>query len=311
MSTRYYAAAMQTSLPAIRDREGVDARVRELVAMAEGTLAGYEPFHDVRLFVFPEFAHCAPLHPTAAELLARTAVRPEDHVAPYERFCRANGAYVQTGTFIEHDPAYPGALFNTTLLVGPGGVLGRYRKVNPWLPWEVHASPHDVPGYAEPLFPVFDTELGRLGCAICYDWLFPEVLRQLASDGAEVLLRVSAYMDPWGAQPPMDWWTLFNRARAAENTAYVVAANQAAQLHDYPPFSWPGGSMVVDFDGRILAQAEPGPFAKAVVAPIDIAALRSERARRRGHGTIGHLRTEAYDYLSRPRHPAGGFRGPC
>ena len=67
-----------------------------------------------------------------------------------------------------------------------------------------------------------------------------------------------------------------NRARAAENTAYVVAANQGASLEHYPPFSWPGGSMVVDYDGRILAQADPGPGEKIVVAPIDIDALRRE-----------------------------------
>ncbi|MFM7800231.1 MAG: nitrilase-related carbon-nitrogen hydrolase [Planctomycetota bacterium] len=303
---RYYAAAMQTSLPALKDREGVPGRVAELVKMAEGTLAGYAPFHDVRLFVFPEFVHCAPMYVSVAELLARTAVRPEDHVAPYERFCKANGVFVQTGSFIEHDPKYPGAVFNTTLLVGPTGVLARYRKVNPWIPWEVHASPHDIPGYAEELFPVADTEIGRLGCAICYDRLFPEALRQLAANGAEVLIRVSAYMDPWGAQPPMDWWTLFNRARAAENTACVGAANQAANVPDYPPFSWPGGSMVVDYDGRVLAQAEPGPFTKVVVGPIDIGALRAERTRRMGHDMLGHLRTEAYTYMNRPRFPGQG-----
>ena len=71
-----------------------------------------------------------------------------------------------------------------------------------------------------------DTEIGRLGVATCYDWLFPEAIRQLALAGAEVLIRVSAYMDPWGATPPMDWWTLVNRCRALENLAYVVAANQ-------------------------------------------------------------------------------------
>ena len=303
---RYYAAAMQTSLPSLRDRVGVAGRVAELVTMAEGALVGYGPFHDLRLFVFPEFVHGVPVYPTVEELRARLTVRPEDFAGPYERFCRQNGVFVQTGTFLEEDPKYPGAVFNTTLLVGPGGILAKYRKVNPWIPWEVNASPHDIPGYAEPFFPVVDTEIGRLGCAICYDWLFPEVLRQMAMDGAEVLIRVSAYMDPWGAQAPMDWWTLFNRARAVENTAYVVAANQAAQLPDYPPFSWPGSSMVVDFDGRVLAQAEPGPFTKVVVAPVDIAALRAERARRRGHDMRGHLRTEAYGYLSHPGFPRAG-----
>ena len=75
-----------------------------------------------------------------------------------------------------------------------------------------------------------DTPIGRLGCAICYDWLFPEAMRQLAANGAEVLIRVSAYMDPWGATEPMAWWTVINRARAIENVAYVVAANQGASL---------------------------------------------------------------------------------
>ena len=168
-------------------------------------------------------------------------------------------------------------MFNTTCLIGPDGILSRYRKVNPWLPWEVHASPHDLAGYDEPLFPVVETEIGRLGAAICYDWLFPEAIRALALGGAEVLIRVSAYMDPWGATPPLDWWTLFNRTRAVENFAFVVAANQGASAEHYPPFSWPGGSMIVDFDGRILAQADPGPGEKIVVGPIDLAALRAER----------------------------------
>ena len=108
--------------------------------------------------------------------------------------------------------------------------------MNPWLPFELHASPHDLEGYAEPLFPVADTPIGRIGCAICYDWLFPEAIRQLAANGAEVLVRVSAYMDPWGATEPMDWWTIVNRCRALENTAYVVAANQGASLRHYPPY---------------------------------------------------------------------------
>ena len=106
--------------------------------------------------------------------------------------------------------------------------------MNPWLPWELHTSPHDLAGYDEPLFPVVETEIGRLGAAICYDWLFPEAIRALALAGAEVLIRVSAYMDPWGATPPLDWWTLFNRARAVENFAFVVAANQGASARQLP-----------------------------------------------------------------------------
>jgi predicted amidohydrolase len=55
--------------------------------------------------------------------------------------------------------------------------------------------------------------------------------------------------------------------------------------------------MIVDFDGRILSQADPGPGEKIVVGPIDLAALRAERLRRRGHHFLSHLRAEAYTEL--------------
>ena len=204
---------------------------------------------------------------------------------------------------LEADQRWPGVVFNTTCLIGPEGILYKYRKVNPWIPYEVHASPHDLPGYDEPLFPVADTPIGRIGCAICYDWLFPEAIRQLAANGAEVLVRVSAYMDPWGATEPMNWWTIVNRCRALENLAFVVAANQGASLRHYPPYSWPGGSQIVDFDGRMLAEASPGPGERIVVAPIDITALRHERDTRQGHQMLAHLRTEAYPMYREHAYP--------
>ena len=154
-------------------------------------------------------------------------------------------------------------MFNTTCLIGPEGILSKYRKVNPWIPWEVHSSPHDVPNYTEALFPVVDTPIGKLGAAICYDWLFPEAIRELAFQGAEVLIRVSAYMDPWGATAPMDWWDDGQPLPGARKYRLRRGVEPGGEF--YPTtrrFSWPGGSMVVDYDGRILSQADPGPGAK-------------------------------------------------
>lgn len=305
MSRLYYAACCQTDFACPRDRTEIAERTKRMCDMVQQTIVGYEPFFDVRLLAFPEFAHAAPIYDSVAKLRDRLAVPvPNEHTDRYAALAKQYGCYIQTGSFIEFDDAYPEVLFNTTCLVGPQGVLIKYRKVNPWIPWELHSSPHDIPNYDEEPFPVAETELGRLGVAICYDWLFPETIRQLAFNGAEVLIRVSAYMDPWGATPPMDWWTLFNRARAVENTAYVVAVNQGAKLANYPPFSWPGGSMVVDYDGRILAQADPGPSEKIVIAPLDIAGLRIERQRRIGHDMRSHLRSEMHSYLQRPWLPA-------
>ena len=300
---RYAVAACQTDFPSPKERSEIGFRVDRMLEMIDGAVTGYRPFHRVRLVVFPEFAHAAPAYATVAELREKLALPiPNRHTERYIQKAREHDVFIQTGTFIESDPRWPGVLFNTTCLIGPKGIMTRYRKVNPWIPWEVHASPHDVPGYDEEPFPVADTEIGRIGCAICYDWIFPEAIRQLALNGAEILVRVSAYMDPWGATPPMDWWTVVNRCRALENLAYVVAANQGAQLRHYPPFSWPGGSMVVDYDGRILAQADPGPGEKIVVAEVDLSALREAREQRLGHNPLAHLRHKMYQ-----RPPGSGF----
>ena len=307
---RYTAAACQTDLPNPTDRAGMPQNTARMVGMIDAAVAGAAPFLPVRLVVFPEFAHAAPVYATVGELLQRLAIPiPNEHTEQLARKAREHDIYIQSGSMLELDGRWPDRVFNTTCLIGPGGILYKYRKVNPWIPYEVHSSPHDLDGYDEPLFPVADTPIGRLGCAICYDWLFPEALRQLAANGAEVLIRVSAYMDPWGANEPMNWWSLVNRCRALENTAFVVAANQGASLRNYPPYSWPGGSQIVDFDGRVLAEATPGPGERIVTAPIDITAVRHERETRSGHHMLAHLRTEAYPVYSGhvypPRERAG------
>ena len=300
---RYWAAACQTDFPSPADHSGIRSHVDRMVQTIEQTVVGYEPFGSVKLLAFPEFAHAAPIYEDLAELRRRLAVPiPNEHTERYRETAASLDVYIQTGTFLEADERWPDVVFNTTCLIGPEGIVTKYRKVHPWTPWELHASPADLTDYKEPLFPVAETPIGRIGVAVCYDWLFPEAIRQIAANGAEVIVRVSAYMDPWGATPPMDWWTLINRTRALENTVYVVAANQAASMENYPPFSWPGGSMIVDFDGRLLAQADPGPGEKVVVAPIDLPALRHARDTRRGHQMLKHLRPKAYPVYTNGTH---------
>jgi formamidase len=307
MHIRYAAAACQTDLQNPIERRQMTSNTDRMLQMVDAAVQGSAPFLPVKLIVFPEFAHAAPVFATVGELVDKLAVPiPNEHTERLAAKAGEYDVYIQSGSMLETDRRWPGVVFNTTCLIGPTGILYRYRKVNTWIPYEVHASPHDLAGYDEPLFPVAETPIGRIGCAICYDWLFPEAIRQLAMNGAEILLRVSAYMDPWGATEPMNWWTTINRARAIENLAYVVAANQGASLRHYPPYSWPGGSQVVDFDGRLLAEASPGPGERIVVAPIDLSALRHERESRRGHHMLAHLRTEAYPSYAEPRYPRAG-----
>ncbi|MBI3895843.1 MAG: nitrilase [Acidobacteria bacterium] len=303
---RYYAAACQTDFPNPVRRSEMKRNTARLLQMIDYAVVGYAPLLPVKLVVFPEFAHSAPVYLTSKELRQKLAIPiPNEHTEKIREKAMEYNLYVQSGSMLEADPQWPHAVFNTTCLIGPEGILYKYRKVNPWIPWEVHASPHDLEGYQEELFPVARTPIGNIGVAICYDWVFPEVLRQLTANGAEILVRVSAYMDPFGTAEPMDWWTVVNRCRALENTAYVVAANQGASLRHYPPFSWPGGSMVVDYDGRILAQASPGPGERIVVAPLDVQTLRYERKARSAHQMLAHLRAECYPMYRQMFYPPG------
>ena len=86
---------------------------------------------------------------------------------------------------------------------------------------------------------------GKLGCAICYDVRFPELFRVLRTGGADVLALVSAWVSGPGKE---EHWLTLLRARAIENTAYVVAASQPG-----PRYS--GHSMVVDPLGDVLVEA--------------------------------------------------------
>ncbi len=112
--------------------------------------------------------------------------------------------YVVAGLYERASPA----IYNTSVLIGRDGKLvGKYRKV--CLPRE------EIDGGLTPGkdYPVFDTDFGRVGMMICWDVHFPEVARELAARGAEVIL-----MPIWGGNETLA------RARAIENQIYLVAS---------------------------------------------------------------------------------------
>src|SRR5829696_7896268 len=128
---RYSAAACQTDLANPLDRQGMRQNTDRMLAMVDAAVAGSAPFLPVRLLVFPEFAHAAPIFPTVAELLDRLAVPiPNEHTERLHRKAREHDLYIQSGSMIEADARWPGVVFNTTVLIGPEGVLLKYRKVN-------------------------------------------------------------------------------------------------------------------------------------------------------------------------------------
>ncbi|HJZ56233.1 MAG TPA: nitrilase, partial [Gemmataceae bacterium] len=98
---RYLAAACQTDFPNPADRSAIPDRVGHMLGMIDRAVVGYRPFGDVKLVVFPEFAHTAPIYETVQELADRLAITiPNDHTDRYHTKARQHGVFIQTGSFL-------------------------------------------------------------------------------------------------------------------------------------------------------------------------------------------------------------------
>ena len=195
----------------------------------------------------------------------------------------------------EKDPQYPDYFMNTAFIMNPKGkIILKFRKINPWIPLEVSTSPHDIPDYKEPMFPVVETELGNLACMVCYDQFFPEVARQLTFNGAEVILKPTIF-PPYPQHmnyEPYDWYTTVNKMRSIENMVYGVNCNSGKY----------GNSMIVDYLGRIIAKGAKGRQ-MTIGATIDVQAQRDYRNTTQLHNLVQQVRTECYTYLQKPMWP--------
>ena len=136
-------------------------------------------------------------------------------------------------------------LYNTAVLTGPEGYVGKYRKT--------HLPTHSVfeekryfrPGYQTP---VFETNLGKLGIAICYDIFFPETTRALRLQGAKFITCISA-----SPAVRKRFFETLTAARAIENTCFLAYVNLVG-IEDGLQF-W-GGSRLISPSGTIIAQAK-------------------------------------------------------
>src|SRR5690348_9669744 len=101
---RYSAAACQTDFANPLNRAQMRANTDRMLAMIDAAVAGAAPFLPVRLVVFPEFAHAAPVYPTVGELRERLAVEiPNEHTDRLWTKAREHGVYIQSGSMIEWD----------------------------------------------------------------------------------------------------------------------------------------------------------------------------------------------------------------
>jgi nitrilase len=114
-----------------------------------------------------------------------------------------------------------------------------------------------------------DTPYGRLGVAVCYDLRFPELFRLMFQRGVDIMALPSAFTRVTGAAH----WLPLLRARAIENSCYMIAANQGGR-HSLQRETF-GHSCVISAWGEVLACVEQG--AGSALAEIDLAGLEALR----------------------------------
>lgn len=299
----YIALALQTTCHAINRlesqtdiRQRITQTIQDLGGNISGSLNFINSFSGARpqLVVLPEyFLTGFPMGETIEQWSAKACVEIDGpEYTALGGICRDHAIYL-SGNLYELDKHFPELYFQTSFIINPDGeVILRYRRLlSMFAP-----TPHDVLDryldvYGEDaLFPVVDTGLGRLAAVASEEILYPEITRALTLRGAEVICHSSSEVGSPLATPK----NIAKQARAYENMVYVVSANSAGIVDiAFPAASTDGGSKVVDFHGKILAEADTGE-SMCGNAEIDLAALRKTRQRPGMSNTLARQRLELF-----------------
>jgi len=227
----------QLQLPLVEtpdDLEQQTERVCQMVGKARRQMPGMD------LVVFPEYCLHGLSMDTNPDIMCR---RDGPEVEAFKKACRDNEIW---GCFsiMEYNPE--GMPYNTGLVIDDGGeVQIFYRKLHPWVPvepWE----PGDLG------VPVCDGPNGsKLALIICHDGMFPEMARECAYKGANVMLRTAGY-----TAPIRHSWRITNQANAFQNL--MATANVCLAGSD-GTFNSMGEGMICDFDGVPIAEGSDQP----------------------------------------------------
>jgi formamidase len=228
---------VQLQLPVVKtpaDLAAQAARICEMVAKARRNL----PTMD--LVVFPEYSLHGLSMDTSPQIMCRLD-GPE--VAAFKRACVENHIW---GCFSIMEANPDGNPYNSGLIIDDkGGLQLYYRKLHPWVPvepWE--------PGNLG--IPVCDGPNGsKLALIICHDGMFPEMAREAAYRGAEIMIRTAGY-----TAPIRHSWKVTNQANAFCN---VMVTASVCMCGSDGTFDSMGEGMFVDFDGTPLAEGSHRP----------------------------------------------------
>ena len=237
--------------------------------------------HGARLLILPELFTTAVAYSGRHEAFEDAESVPEGQtVRRLASFCQENGVYL-AGSWIEKDGQ---KLYNTAVLLGPEGYIGKYRKTHLCDEEFLLFEPGDL-GY-----PVFHTELGRLAMLICLDGYYPEVYRIYAMEQADLICVPTNWAWRPGPGPYPTPGPVLSLANALSNHLFVAAANRVGEMG---ALRYPGCSIIASPIGAVEAQAQTDGE-EIVYADCNLA-----QARRRFldcyNARLANRRTDLYD----------------
>lgn len=209
----------------------------------------------------------------SAAATPKSGVRPSEVAEPLDgpfvsglaQAAREQGIYVVCGVYesIEGDQD---RAYNTTVFFNRSGELIKaYRKTHLYDAFSYIESDYIAAGNTP--YEIIETEFGKIGLIVCYEVRFPEIARQFALQGADLLFVPAG----WVAGPMKeDHWETLVRTRAIENTMFVCAADQVGNI-------FAGRSMIVDPMGVIVASA--GEEETLLVAELDLDRIQRVRGK--------------------------------
>ena len=247
---------VQLQLPTVVTKADLAAqtdKIVEMVGKARRNLGTMD------LVVFPEYC----LHGLSMDINPEIMCRIDGpEVAAFRTACIDNSIW---GCFsiMEFNPG--GMPYNTGLVINDKGeIVLNYRKLHPWVPvepWE----PGDLG------IPVIDGPNGcKLALIICHDGMFPEMARECAYKGAEIMLRTAGY-----TAPIRNSWRFTNQANSFQNL--MITANVCMCGSD-GSFDSMGEGMIVDFDGTVIAHGTTGRADEIITAEVRPDLVREARA---------------------------------
>jgi predicted amidohydrolase len=231
------------------------------------------------LVIFPELSLTGYLNRDLAYELAEPI--PGSSIYSLEEIAKKENIHIVFGMPEQSEKAHA-VLYNTAVLLGPDGLIGKYRKT--------HLPTHSV--FEEKRYfrlgyeaPVFETEIGKIGLTICYDMFFPEISRLLRLKGSQLIVCISA-----SPAVRSRFFEVFTAARALENTVFLAYVNLVGVENGLQ--FW-GGSRTIAPDGSMLAKAKYDEE-DLVIGTIDYADLERAEA---FVPTLRDLRPELFNSL--------------